>query len=154
MLNNEGKAVMKHMKMYILAMMILGLVTVLTSSCAFNRVDLVKDGTVKLEVMPSEDEYITNAYVYREGDVLKVGGHVRSGKTVPMLKGGHVDVEIIGPDGQVLKECALYFPLIPDKQTRTSWFHADLQLNPSHGTVVRMIYHHTTSPEEILSPCK
>jgi hypothetical protein len=125
----------------------------LLSACALYRTDLVKNGTVRLDLIPWEDDYITDAYAYQDGDVLEVGGYVASTRLMTVLAGGHVDLDIVAPGGEVLRSCVSYFSPILQKSNQTSFFYARFHLHPPKGVTVRMVYRHTTSPEELLNPC-
>ena len=122
--------------------------------CATTCVNLVKTGNVIVEVVPTEDEYIGSTHVYQNDKELVISGRVHTQGYAPTLEKGHVDVEIINPDGTLIKQCVHYFKLLPRKLDLTVPFEAHLQpLNLPKGTKVRLTYHHTTSAEEILSQC-
>ncbi len=115
--------------------------------------DLVETGNVILELVPTGDETITSAHVYETGRELVISGRVHSLGDEP-LEGGHVYIEIIKPDGTAVKECAHYFKPIRRKLDLTAPFDAHLRpFNLPKGAIVRLTYHHKTSPQEIISRC-
>lgn len=138
----------------LIATVALFVLTAFLSGCATPGVNLVETGNVIVKVVPTEDEYISSAHVYRNGKQLIISGRVHSSRGEAPLEKGHIDVEIMNPGGTPIKECAYYFDVVPRKLDNTAPFAAYIPaLDLPHGTIIRLTYHHITSSEEILSRC-
>ncbi|MFZ0929059.1 MAG: hypothetical protein WAN11_10690 [Syntrophobacteraceae bacterium] len=116
-------------------------------------VNFVRTGNVIVEVVPTEDETISSSHVSQGDKELVISGRVHRQGYAPLEK-GHVDIEIINPDGTLIKQCAHYFKLRARKLDLTVPFAAHFPpLKLRKGTRISLTYHHYTSPEEILFPC-
>lgn len=84
--------------------MALGMLTVIISGCATDRVDLVDSGILSLEQHTTGKVYIAWSDAYEDGDGFIVTGVLRRRDTVGNPIKVHVDITIISPDGKVLDE--------------------------------------------------
>lgn len=126
---------------------------VIIFGCASNGINLVSSGAVKVEVVPTEDETIVGSDVFQDESGLFISGRVHTGGYEPLEK-GHVDVEILNPDGTPIKQCVHYFHLVTRKLDKTAPFYAHLRpVNLPQGAIIRLTYHHHTAHEELLNPC-
>jgi hypothetical protein len=115
--------------------------------------NLVKTGNVVVESIPTEDEYVSSIRIYQDAEGIEISGRVYTQGRQPLEK-GHVDIEVINPDGTPIKQCAHYFAVVRRKLDLTAPFYVRLRpINLPRGTKVRLTYHHTTAPEEMLSRC-
>ena len=124
--------------------------------CASNRVNLLKDGTVELERIPSKGYYISYVNIYQNRDALVVYGHVKRRSRVGDSS-GHVDIAIVSPNGKVLEQIStLYKPriiLTRKMHTRKSTFEVRLPTIPPAGSLVRVAYHRDSKPVNRTFPC-
>lgn len=121
------------------------------SGCATNRTDLVKSGYLSLQ--PTLTSSLAHPpEVYEQDGELVVNGQLDSSE---VSKGGHVDVQVVGPDGAVLYDAAVNYrkpqaqiPSGPRGQYRgprsPSESHATYSVRfpglPPAGSVVRVQY--------------
>ena len=67
------------------------------SGCATTRVDLLKQGTVKVEVTSDGGGTIMPVFVYQSSNTITIAGDIRN---IPRsTHTGHISIEVIGPDG-------------------------------------------------------
>ena len=86
------------------AVMVLGMLTVVISGCATNRVDLVDTGVLNLEQHTTGKVYIAWSDAYEDGDGFVVTGVLRRRDTVGLPIKSHVDITIQSPDGTIIGE--------------------------------------------------
>ncbi len=60
-----------------MVVLVFGIATIVMSTCASDRVNLVKNGTVSLESVPCKGIYIFKAYVYQDDGNLVISGKVK-----------------------------------------------------------------------------
>ena len=118
-------------------------------SCASNRVNLLKDGNIKIERISSKDYEISHVDVYLDNGALVVQGNVeRHGHSG--TETGHVDIAVVSPGGEVLDQIStLYKPrIIPARMIfrRKAYFTARLPMIPPKGSTVRVAYHRDSKP--------
>ena len=88
------------------AVMVLGMLAVVISGCATNRVNLVDSGVLSLEQHSTGKVYIawSDAYEDGDGDGFVVTGVLRRRDTVGLPVKIHVDITIQSPDGTIIDE--------------------------------------------------
>ena len=86
-----------------LFMLFIGMFTVAMSINASDRIDLVKEGVVLVEYIPSKGIYVSKAYIYQDGDELVISGKVRR-PYGSFAVTGHVDIEMLDPEGTTFKK--------------------------------------------------
>ena len=91
----------------LVAVMVLGLLTVVISGCATDRVDLVDAGVLNLEQHTTGKVYIAWSDAYEDGDGFVVTGVLRRRDTVGLPIKSHVDITIQSP--QILVQRHLSF---------------------------------------------
>ena len=110
--------------------------------CATNRVSLSDLGTVKLEIVPSKDPYvhISEADVYQDGNELVVTGTaVKRGPLFTTYK-GHIDVAVISPEGETIKQASAEYRRHPSRR-RTTTFAVRIPVPAEKGTIIRLMFH-------------
>ncbi|HOV77529.1 MAG TPA: hypothetical protein PLS24_05845 [Sedimentisphaerales bacterium] len=110
-----------------------------TAGCATNRVNLVSDGTVSVQVADCHP-ILLSAKIERDGDETIISGGVT--RRPPMEPGRiHIDVTITAPTGEVITETtALVYPrTIPIRHGRTSRFAVWFPFVPPRGSTVRLV---------------
>lgn len=126
-------------------------------ACASNRVNLLKDGNIKLERVSSKSYYISHVGVYQNDDELEVHGNVKR-RAHSSTEKGHVDIAIVSPDGENLKEISTnYTPrIIPARmiRKRKSYFHVSMPTIPPVGSIVRVAYHRDSKPDRESFSCE
>lgn len=132
---------MKKKVLKSVAIIVLGLLTVVISGCATDRVDLVDAGVLSLEQHTTGKVYIAWSDAYEDGDGFVVTGVLRRRDTVGLPIKTHVDITIESPDGTIIDESRssdvhvprrimgrgqsfkrfkVWFPNIPDKGSKVS----------------------------------
>jgi YD repeat-containing protein len=139
---NIKEVVMKMKKSNILITLALVVFGIITLGCASHRVNLVENGKIIIERVPSKNIYVSKAHVYQEENELLITGRVKRSNT-SVLDGGHVDIAVVSPEGKILdKVSTSYTPrIIRRKGSRESLFSARLSMTPPEGTTVRLAYH-------------
>jgi hypothetical protein len=107
-------------------------------------VNLLNNGKLKLEVVPSKGYYISKVHVNQVNDGIEITGAVKR-RSYAGKGGGHVDIAIISPEGDVLNELStFYLPrMIHMKRihTRESGFEVYMPMIPPKGSKVRVALH-------------
>ena len=88
----------------LVAVMVLGMLTVVISGCATDRVNLVDAGVLNLEQHTTGKVYIAWSDAYEDGDGFVVTGVLRRRDTVGLPIKAHVDITIQSPDGTIIDE--------------------------------------------------
>ena len=88
----------------LVAVMVLGMLTVVISGCATDRVNLVDAGVLNLEQHTTGKVYIAWSDAYEDGDGFVVSGVLRRRDTVGLPIKAHVDITIQSPDGTIIDE--------------------------------------------------
>jgi hypothetical protein len=88
----------------LVAVMVLGMLTVVISGCATDRVNLVDAGVLNLEQHNTGKVYIAWSDAYEDGDGFVVTGVLRRRDTVGLPIKAHVDITIQSPDGAIIDE--------------------------------------------------
>ncbi len=102
---------MRVQKLVPLAVLCSAMVTVLCA-CASTKTDLLQQGYVSLQ--PATAEPLSHPpEVFEEEGGLVVSGRLESAEA---LKGGHVDVSVVGPDGTTVYQASVDFRK-PQSQT-------------------------------------
>lgn len=130
---------------YIQAVVSCAAFQVLLSGCLYGKPDLIRDGSVQLRTETSRQVRLTGISARQQGEELVVSGSVwRRGLTSAVLT-GHVDVTVVGPDGNPVQEVATaYTPSnIPQRGPRRSHFTARLRGAPEGATI--KVRHHAGS---------
>lgn len=136
---------MKALKFFLFILTFsLGLGMMMSSgSYASSRVNLVDTGVVSIERKSLRGASIKGVYAYDMQGRLVVIGHIKRPKTFPGLVGGHVDVTVIDPSGEILvKESTLYLPRVLSRRShRGSTFSASFASIPPKGSIVKVLIH-------------
>jgi len=140
--------------LYLIWMLTLFVVGTGLAGCAFNRVDLVDEGVVRVERVDPETTCIARPHVYQDGDELVIRGTVKCTR-FRGFSHGHIDIAIMSDEGELLQSLsALYHPrIIPRKGGRASRFHVTMPLKPPAGAVVRLAFHKVATPTTDMFSC-
>ncbi|MHC4624649.1 MAG: hypothetical protein ACYS4W_12190 [Planctomycetota bacterium] len=136
---------MKERVFSLVVAIVLGMLTAAISGCATNRIDLVDEGLVTVETVPSKGVRILWADVYQDGEDMVVCGVVqrRSDTSYPIR--AHVDITVLSPEGTVLQEtrtCNIYVARrLAGKGMNWTCFRARLPGTPAEGSRVHMAVH-------------
>ncbi len=135
-----------------LFILFIGMTTVVMSTNASDRVNLVKEGVAFVEYVPSKGVYVSKTYVYQDGDELVISGKVRR-PYGSFAVAGHVDIEMLDPEGTTFKKTiATHIPrIVRRKGPRDASFTVRLPIILPKGATVRVGYH--SSLDKALS-CK
>ncbi len=127
---------------WFLFILFIGMTAVVVSTNASDRVNLVKEGAVLVEYVPSKGVYVSKAYVYQYGDELVISGKVRR-PYGSFAVTGHVDIEMLDPEGTTSKKTtATHIPrIVRRKGPRDASFTVRLPIILPKGATVRLGYH-------------
>lgn len=123
---------------------VLTMSAILVLGCATNRISHTNRLPIPFELVSSKDAYISKAYAYEDGSELVVSGKVkRSAQNCCDPARGHVDIAVLGPEGNILDVTStLYSPRnIPKVRSRTSHFLARFPYTLPEGSTIRIIHH-------------
>ena len=129
---------------------ILILAAVVISGCATADIDHPKAPSppkrtpFKLERMPSESVLVSEVHAVRDGDGMLIYGKVkRAADNCCDAARGHVNITVVGPDGEVVDVVSVrYSPRnIPKTRSRSSRFIARLPYVVPSNFPLRISYH-------------
>ena len=147
---------MKAKKLKILFVLMILSVSMTGWACASNSVNLLKDGTLKLEPISSGGYYLSKVHVNQVDEGLEITGKIKR-RSYAGIGGGHVDITIVSPEGEVLEKLSTFYVprMIPTRRmhTRESRFEVRLQTIPPTGSKVRVAYHRVAKPESRTFSC-
>lgn len=129
----------------------LAMAALLCMGCATNRISHKNHLSVPFELVSSKDACISKAYAYEDDGELVVSGKVkRSINNCCDSTRGHIDIVVLGIEGDVLDVAStMYSPRnIPKTRSRTSHFTARLSNKLPEGATIRLAYH---SDKEVFS---
>lgn len=107
--------------------------------CAVWESDLVSDGTIRLEELPSVTARLSRVRVYEDGGDLAVYGKIGRRAGVKGRVEAMIRVILSYPDGRTLEETKRAFPpYLPIRRSRKSNFMVRFPGLPPAGAVVRI----------------
>ncbi|MHC4645871.1 MAG: hypothetical protein ACYTBJ_10225 [Planctomycetota bacterium] len=122
-----------------------GVLSAIISGCATNRTDLVDEGIVSVETVPSERVKVLWTDVYQDGQDWVVYGvlHRRSQTSCPIR--AHVDISILSADGTILEEARTeeihVAGHVPGKGINWTPFQVRFPGSPPKNSNVRLVVH-------------
>ena len=124
---------------------VFGILTIVISGCATNRIDLVDSGVLSLEQHTTGKVYIAWSDAYKNGDGFVVTGVLKRRGTIGMPIKAHVDVTVLSPDGKVLDEARSSDVYVPRRITGRGQslkrFRVSFSNIPPQGSSVRLVSH-------------
>ncbi len=137
---------MKIKSVYILSVLILDMIGFVLSGCSSSRLDLIDNGTFYLEQEPSNNISIFRVHAHVDGDGLLINGRVKRRCASFSGVGGHIDVAIVSPEGEILEQVSTFYTprIIPRKRARLlsgSHFEVRLPAVPPAGSTIRVKFH-------------
>jgi hypothetical protein len=108
------------------------------AGCATKGKDLVGSDTVRIEKVSSARGTIGFVRVIQEGEEVTLHGKV---SRRPFGRGfipGHIDLQVINPEGDLLEKCVIDY--YPGPKSTYANFHATLKGMPA-GSTIRVIHH-------------
>lgn len=138
---------MRTKKLSIMLMLNLVMMGTGLFGCASNRVNLVDEDLVAVELADPEKNCISRPHVFQNGDELVISGNVKC-RRFRGFSLGHIDIAIVSAEGEILQSLsALYYPrIIPRKGGHESRFRVNLSQTPPEGSVIRMAFHKVETP--------
>lgn len=113
------------------------------AGCAADPVNLARDGGVTVKTVSSPAALVWYAEPQAEAGKAWVAGGVIRRREWPADRPGHVDLEVLGPDGRPLTWAEV--PLLPVRtasgDTRRLAFTVPLNRRPPPGSTVRVMHH-------------
>lgn len=119
-----------------------GLFLPLVVGCATPRVNMVESGEVAMQVIETHPITVKRVSVTRSPKGIFLHGHVARHRNRALPLRGHVDVEFISPDDQIIHETSLRFTT--RRLTRRMWegtFTARLNFDLPGGSTIRVKHH-------------
>lgn len=115
--------------------------------CTLGAKDLIHEGSVRLETVPSRHAKFARIHVYQSGPDMTLYGalYKRYQVSVPRRLSGHVDVQVLDPDGALLQQVPARIHR-KDKRWRRAWFRLRISETLPEGSTLRL-RHHTQSLE-------
>ncbi len=137
------------MRKKVLSLMIatvFGILAIIISGCATNRVDLVDTGRLNLEQHNTGKVYIAWSGAYEQDDGFVVTGVLRRRDSVGTAIRTHVDVKVLSPDGTILDEARSSDVYVSRRITGTSYlsferFKVCFPNVPTKESWVRVVSH-------------
>ncbi|MHC4478221.1 MAG: hypothetical protein ACYTEL_21495 [Planctomycetota bacterium] len=129
-----------------------GMLSIGISGCATDRVDLVKEGIVSVQTVPSKKVKILWTDVYQDGGDTVVYGALqrRSHTSYPLST--HVDIGIISPDGTTLHEIRTpdihVARRIPGKGINWTSFRVRIPGSVPKRSKIEMVVHYSRHEDE------
>ena len=127
-------------------------VALVVSGCVSGeRVNLVSNGTVTLERVPTKGLYVSSAEVFQKGEDVIVSGRVTCRNRNQSSVMGHIDITLLSSDGKVIKQTySSHAPKrIPNTRNMSASFTKSLGVMPPKNSIIRVKYH-----KERNSKCK
>lgn len=120
-----------------------GLLTVFSSGCASDRIDLVKTGVLRAEVTAYEKVLTDEPEVWVQDGQLTVKGAVRRAPYARNIGAGHTHVLVQGPDGKELgRQWSAWMPeWIPIQYPRRSYYTVRFPWVPSAESTIKVWVH-------------
>ena len=121
------------------------------AGCATRAPDMVEQGVISLEVIQPKEVKISQVKIDKQSSGIQIAGRItRQGYILPMSFVGHIDVTVIGPDGNALvKKGTSYFPRRVPRKGR-SHFKVFIPINLMPSSIVKIELHEMLEikPEE------
>jgi hypothetical protein len=108
------------------------------AGCATQGRDLVRSDTIKLEMVPSALGTIGAVTVIQEGEEVTLRGEVKHRPGGRGFIPGHIDLDVIDPEDNVLEKCVIDY--YPGPKSTYANFHAVLKAPPPPGSRIRVIH--------------
>ena len=125
---------------------VFGILTIIISGCAANRVDLVDTGKLSLEQHNTGKVYIAWSGAYEQDDGFVISGVLRRRDSVGAAIRTHVDVTVLSPDGTIVDEARSSDVYVARRITGRSYlsferFKVRFPDIPATGSSVRLVSH-------------
>ena len=109
------------------------------SGCATVGRDLSRDGVVTVERVSSRHATVSQVHVDQSATGMMVYGELRKRAAAPWTLPGHVEVQILGPHGNMLRQFDTTYHR-KDKRSRRVWFRVEVPAVPPPGSTVRVTH--------------
>lgn len=109
------------------------------TGCAATGKDLVRDNTVQIEKVSSRWATVRSVNVVQEDGEVRLRGEV---VRWPVGRGpipGHIDLEVIGPDGEIVEEAVVKYHRRSVK-SRHATFYTPLKTVPPPESIIRVTH--------------
>lgn len=118
------------------------LLIIVMAGCASGGIDLVREGTINIDdQVCCQYVHLKNVVVEQRGEKLLVSGAVHRDKHRRGIIAGHIHVEAISPEGNILKRVDTGLHRISRKAYEAR-FSTSLALKIKPGSTVRVIFDH------------
>lgn len=111
--------------------------------CSVSRINLAKNGSVSLQVVPSKSFSLEKVSVYQEDNNTIVRGQVWLTKHFKPGDYGHIDIETLDAQNTVTEKNSVFHQprILPIKGNRPAYFNTDLNNVDQKGSTIRVKYH-------------
>lgn len=111
------------------------------TGCASTGVDLVAKGEVKVEHVPSSYAHIHRVSVHQEEEMLIILGELHGRSHRAVFVPGHVDIEVISLDGDVLQQGYTRYHRFGSRKSGKFKFSIKFPGTISQGSRIRVVHH-------------
>lgn len=137
---------MKKKVLSVVITTIFAILTIVISGCATNRIDLVNNGVLTLELHNMGKVYIAWCGAYEQDDGFVITGVLKRRDHVGMPIKTHVDVTVLFPDGAILDEARSSDVCVSRRIAGRSYlsferFKVRFPNIPAAGSSVRLVSH-------------
>lgn len=111
--------------------------------CSAGRINLAKNESVSLQVVPSKSFNLEKVSVYQEDNNVTVKGQVWLTKNFKPGDYGHIDIETLDAQNNVIEKHSVFHQprILPLKGTRPAYFKIGLNNVVQKGSTIRVKYH-------------
>lgn len=128
----------QHPRIFVLGL--LSTCIVIVAGCAAPGGGLVRDESVAIEAVSSRDAHVVNVRLYRDDAGMLMRGELRNRSGGRAAIQGHVDIEVIRPDGTHLSIHNVSYRRW-SARSRAAHFTYRLKPVPQNGSIVRVVHH-------------
>jgi len=133
------------MKKHLTSLGIVLISSAFVTGCATSN--YAKEANITIERINSSSVKITSAYITKTSQGLKLRGEVKRKKHSHAPVPGHIHVEIVNPNGDVIKTIELD-PSAKGSSDHIAWFHATLP-QEAIGNKLTITHHDMVSHKQI-----
>jgi hypothetical protein len=131
---NAGMDILHIHKAHVLSLLMI-------TGCASTGVDLVAEGEVKVEYVPSHYAHIDWVSVHQEEDMLIISGELHERSHTIGFVPGHVDIEIISSTGDVLQQGYTRYHRFGRGKSGKFKFSIQFPGTIAQGSRIRVVHH-------------
>ena len=122
----------------------------LTVSCSNVQADLIKDGSLRLEIVPSSIK-ISSVRAYQESDKVEIVGELSQQNCNAEPVNGHVDIAFFSPEKKLMQKISANYGGEKEPLPRRGGHHHNKHFNrtfktaisivPPQGAIIKIAFH-------------